>query len=253
MIKHIVAITFLILSCYFSFAQDDEIETDRPDQTDSPLPVDKGQVQVEQGFKMEKDEGISTITSNTLLRYGLLKQMELRLEGDLVHTLSTSNSSSATELQPIEIGTKIPLWQQLKWLPQTSFLAHVGLPFLAAKSFTGLKAMPGIKLAFQNDLSKTITLGYNAGAEWDGETSDPEYIYSFSNGIDLSKKLHGFIEFYGSVKNHESAQDNIDAGLALLINNNFKVDASSSVGITKAAPDWAISVGASLRFNKGKK
>ncbi len=106
MIKHIVAITFLILSCYFSFAQDDEIETDRPDQTDSPIPVNKNQVQVEQGFKLEKDEGISTINSNTLLRYGLLKHMELRLESDFVHTLSTSSSS--TELQPLEIGTKIP-------------------------------------------------------------------------------------------------------------------------------------------------
>ncbi len=252
-IRQIVTVTFFILLVNSSSAQDDEIETDRPGKTDSPIPVNKFQLQVEQGFNIERDDEISTLESTTLLRYGLLKHLELRLEGNLNYDITSKGSSSAMQLQPIEVGTKLPLWQQKNWLPQTALLAHLGLPFLAARTFKGLKAMPDIKLTFQNELCKTLTLGYNAGAEWDGETADPEYAYSISNGIDFSEKWFGFLEVYGSVKKNESPQHSLDAGISFLINKNLKADAGYGIGISRSAPEWEISVGASYRFNKGKK
>ena len=45
-------------------------------------------------------------------------------------------------------------------------------------------AQPGIKIAFQNSLSQTISWGYNAGLAWNGKNNFPFYIYTFSNGID---------------------------------------------------------------------
>ena len=246
-------LVFLLFICKNINAQDEPIDTDRPDQTESPVTVKKHWMQIEHGFDIERDNKISTTGSSTLFRYGLLQNFELRLETDLIHTPSTKYSPSTTELQPIAIGTKISLWQQKNRLPKTSLLIHVGIPFLAARSFKNFNAATSIKLAFQNNLSQIISWGYNAGAEWDGENSDPAYIYTFSNGINLSKKLYGFLEIYGSLKNHELPQHNIDAGLSLLINNNIKADISSSAGITDAAPDWSIAIGASIRFNTGKK
>jgi len=244
---------FLLFICKNIKAQDEPIDTDRPDQTESPVTVKKYWMQIEHGFGIERDNKISTTGSSTLFRYGLLQNFELRLETDFIHTPSTKYSSSTTKLQPITMGTKVSLWQPKNWLPKTSLLIHVGIPFLAAKSFKNLNAAPGIILAFQNNLSQIISWGYNIGAEWDGENSDPTYIYTFSNGIDVSEKLYGFLEIYGSLKNDGLPQHNIDAGLSLLINNNIKLDISSGAGITNAAPDWSIAIGASIRFNIEKK
>ncbi len=246
--KKIYSLIIFILGLNVAYAQDEEIETDRPGESQSASIVKQHSMQIEQGFQVQKDTGVSITESNSLFRYGISKNIELRLEADIMHSPSTKSSPSATELQPVEIGTKVELCDQKKWLPKTALLVQVGLPFLASSSFKNFNLIPKLRLSFENDLSKIISWNYNAGAEWDGETSDPEYIYTFSNVIDFSKKVSGFVEVFGSAKDHELPQQNIDAGLLLLINKNLKIDISSGAGISKSAPDWAIGIGASLRF-----
>jgi len=251
--KNILLFIFFFCFINCASAQLDPIDTDRPDQTESPVTINKKWIQIEHGFNVERDNQISIFGSSTLFRYGLLKNVELRLETDFIHTPSTNFSPATTELQPIALGTKISLWEEKKWIPKTSLLIHAGIPFLAARSFKNFNAQPGIILAFQNNLSQTISWGYNACVEWDGENSSPNYIYTFSNGINLSKKLYGFLEVFGSVNKTDVPQHNFDAGFSLLINNNCKIDISSVAGLTKSAPDWSIAIGASVRFNTGKK
>src|SRR5438876_11879717 len=124
----IFIVVFLLFICKTIKAQDQSIDTDRPDQTESPVTVKKHWMQIEHGFGIERNNKISTTGSGTLFRYGLLQDFELRLETDFIHTPSTKYSSSATELQPIAIGTKISLWQHKNRLPKTSLLIHVGIP-----------------------------------------------------------------------------------------------------------------------------
>ena len=230
----------------------DEIDTDRPDQTESPVTIDKKFLQVEHGFDWEKDNTISVFGSNTLFRYGLIKNIELRLETDIIYTPSSNFSPSTTQLQPVVFGTKISLWEERKMIPKTSLLIHAGIPFLAARSFKNFNAQPSIKLAFQNNLSQIISWGYNAGMEWDGENRSPYFIYTFSNGINFSSRLYGFIEVFGSINKIDLPQHNFDTGLSLLVNNNFKIDISSVAGLSKASPDWSIAIGASIRFKTEK-
>ena len=231
----------------------DPIDTDRPDQTESPVTIYKKWMQVEHGFDLERDNEVSISGSSTLFRYGLLKNVELRLEADFIYTPSTNFSPATTELQPIVFATKISLWDEKRWIPKTSLLISAGIPFLAARSFKNFNAQPGIIFVFQNNLSPTISWGYNAGLEWDGENSSPYYIYTFSNGINLSKKLYGFLEVFGSVNKNSLPQHNFDAGLSLLLNNNCKIDISSVAGLTKSAPDWSIAIGIAVRFKTMKK
>jgi len=230
----------------------DPIDTDRPDQTESPVTINKNWLQIEHGFDAETDNENSILGSSTLFRYGLLERVELRLEADFIYTPSSTFSPATTELQPIVIGAKISLWQEKKWIPKTSLLIDAGMPFLAARSFKNFNAQPGLRLNFQNTLSQTISWGYNAGVEWDGENSSPYYIYTFSNGINLSKKLYGFLELFGSINKNDFPQHNFDAGLSFLLNNNCKLDVSSGAGLTRAAPDWSLAIGISVRFKTMK-
>jgi hypothetical protein len=249
--KILLALFFLSVTA-IALSQD-EIDTDRPDQTESPVTINKKWLQAEHGFDMERDNQMSIYGSSTLIRYGLIKNVELRVETDFIYTPSSYFSPSVTELQPVVFGTKISLWEEKKFIPKTSLLIHTGIPALAARSFKNFNAQPGIILTFQNNLSQIISWGYNAGAEWDGENASPYYIYTFSNGINFSRRLYGFVEIFGSVNKNDPPQHNLDAGLSLLLNNNCKVDISSVAGLTKSSPDWSVAIGASIRFITGKK
>lgn len=90
--KRITIITCLFLSIGL-FAQvdsssadatSDELITDRPDATESPNTVPLKKIQIETGglFVSNNEEGIKTELwnyNNTLIRYGVLKNFELRL------------------------------------------------------------------------------------------------------------------------------------------------------------------------------
>ena len=104
----------------------------------------------------------------------------------------------------------------------------------------------------QNTISKLIGIGYNLGAEWDGFSDDPAWIYTLSPGFNISEKWYGYVEVFGSISKDSKPKHNIDGGFAYWINRDFKVDLSSGFGVSKKAPDWYIAIGASFRFKTGK-
>lgn len=72
-----------LVSSLCSGAEYPELVTDRPDQTESSTTVPYKSVQVEMGWEHseEDDDGLETDTfPQTLLRYGLADNLELRLE-----------------------------------------------------------------------------------------------------------------------------------------------------------------------------
>ena len=229
-----------------------DIDTDRPDQTESPVTIRKKWVQIEHGFGIAGDGAVKTSASSTLFRYGLFNFLELRLETDFIHTNATGFAHATTELQPVIVGAKVPLWEEKRWIPKTSILLYAGWPFLAARSFRNFDVQRGMRIAFQNNLSQTISWGYNAGIEWDGQNSSPYYLYTFSNGINFTKKLYGFVEAFGFINKVELPQHSLDAGLSYLAGNNCKLDISSAVGLTKPAPDWSVAIGISVSFTTSR-
>ena len=70
----------LLIAGKLCFAQKvGRMETDRPDQTESPEIVRKGWMQTEIGFNIEKDNKLTTLVHPTILwKYGLSKRFEFR-------------------------------------------------------------------------------------------------------------------------------------------------------------------------------
>ena len=74
-----------------AIAQNDEtINTDRPDQSKGVYTLPKGQFQIENGYVFSKEDS----SANLMLRYGLIPNTEIRLEGDF--DLRTPDFSSTT-------------------------------------------------------------------------------------------------------------------------------------------------------------
>jgi hypothetical protein len=104
----------------------------------------------------------------------------------------------------------------------------------------------------QHTLSKLFALSYNLGAEWNGETAEPTYIYTLTTGISLTDKLGAYAEIYGFAPQDASADHRVDGGFTYLFNNNFIVDLSGGVGIINSDLKNYISLGVSYRFKVKK-
>ncbi len=257
MIKLITISLLLVTSVNYCFAQVEKIDTDRPDQTESAVLVPKKWLQFEIGFsKQVNNAAENEFQHPTLLsKYGISKRIEFRLITTVQTNTDISNpliKQSNSGLTPVEIGAKIALWEEKKLLPKTSLIFHVGIPKLASNYFQVDHLAPNFRFTMQHSLTKKIGLGYNVGAEWDGVNKEATWIYTFAPGINLNEKWYGYIEAFGFISKQNNPEHSLDGGIAYYINPNFKIDLSSGFGISKAAPDWYIAVGGSIRFKTGK-
>ena len=244
----IVKLIFLLtLMVRISFAQEGKIETDRPDQTETPFLTPKNWIQLEAGFNIQQNikNSFEYLSPTLLSKIGISKKIELRLITSVVTNKVKGSFSSFTQtgLVPVELGAKVFICEEKKIMPKTSLIFHFALPKFASKSFQSNKVAPNFRFVMQNTLSKTLGLGYNIGAEWDGFTNTPTWIYTFAPGFTLSKKWYGYIEVFGFINKNECPQHSIDGGLGYFLNDNIKLDVSSGFGISKAAPNWYFSLG----------
>ncbi len=254
----IIKLTFLFtLLVKINFAQEGKIETDRPDQTETPFLTPKNWIQLEAGFNIQQNikNSFEYLSPTLLSKIGLNKKIELRLITTVVTNKVKGAFSTFTQkgLAPVEIGAKVFISEEKKAMPKTSLIFHFALPKFASKSFQSNKVAPNFRFVMQNTLSKTVGLGYNIGAEWDGFTNTPTWIYTFAPGFTISEKWYGYIEAFGFINKSESPQHSIDGGLGYFLNDNIKLDVSSGFGISEAAPNWYFSLGGSLRFKTTSK
>lgn len=256
MIKIFLLPFVLLLGISPSHAQLEKIDTDRPDQTEGATITPKKWIQFEMGVsRQQNNQAEHEFSLPTLLtRYGISKRIELRLITSMLSFSDQTNPGSKNSygLAPVTIGTKISISEERKWIPKTTLLLHITMPWLASKKLKADKLAPTLKLSMQNSLSKILGIGYNLGAVWDGFNDNPGWIYSLSPGFNITEKWYAYIEAFGTFTNGEEAQNNIDGGFAYTINNNTKVDLSAGFGISKKSPVWYIAIGASIRIKTGK-
>lgn len=241
--------TFFIFLPFASFAQDVEpIQADRPDQTETPFLTPIGMLQVETGFSFQKNDTNSktNILPSILWKYGITESFELRLITELA--VEKNNNSNLSGLNPILIGCKIKILEENGIFPKTSFIGHMSLPNAASKDFKSDYFAPEFRFVMQHTLSEKMSFSYNLGAEWDGFTPEPSFIYTITTGYSITNKLGSYIELFGFVPQKNKANHNLDGGLTYLINNNFMLDLSAGVGITENAPDNYLAFGFSFRI-----
>lgn len=241
----------ILLCALFSIpclSQNEPLEADRPDQTETPAIVPKGMFQAENGFTFQKNDSESTTFSlpSTLWKYGVNENFELRLITEFV--LEKNRLEKSTGLLPIFIGFKVKLTDEKGIVPKTSFIAHIGLPKAASSNYKIDYLAPEFRFTMQHTLSDKLNLGYNLGAEWDGFSIEPTFIYTLTTGYSITKRLGSYIEFFGFLPQNNRANHNFDGGFTYLINNNFMIDCSSSIGITNNAPKHYFALGFSFRI-----
>jgi len=245
------------------FAQSDysEMVTDRPDQTESAQVVPLKNLQIETGFVREfnKKGKISYVDyafNSTLLRYGLLKSLELRLGieylGARIDYL-LDDPITISGFGGLFSGVKYRILEEDGSKPGIAVLANLVFPFTANDRYKTDHTAAGLCLALSQSLSDKLSIGYNLGTEWDGNSNTAVWFYSVSMGIPLTSRLGMFIESYGFIPNWDKAAHLADAGFTYLILPNLQADLSAGLGLNDPATDHFISFGVSYRVPGPKK
>ncbi len=252
-------ILLLFLASLFLKAQDSvpELITDRPDQTESSSVVPHKSLQIETGFILETRE-TDVINQNnfayntTLLRYGLFDNFELRLGleylGENEEIKASGAETRISGLSPVYAGFKVKIADEDGIKPEIAFLGGLVLPFTATEEFKPEYTSANVRFSFSHTLSDKLSLGYNLGAEWDGESAIPGYFYSLALGIGLTDHIGMFVEGYGLIPEEGEAEHLFDAGFTFLLLPTFQLDLSGGLGLNDYAIDNFISVGLTYRI-----
>lgn len=236
---------------------DHEIETDRPDFTESPNVVPKGALQIETGFILEKDKessllmgqqsvNVTNTTFNTgLIRYGLTNKLELRFNYSIDKTERKGGPSdtSFTELSPVFIGVKTNLYQAEK--VSLGFLAHLYI----SSDFSG--ASPEFLMPVSIDFTDKFGVAFQLGMSWDIGAESPVGSYTLALGYAITDALSAYIEPYGYSINsldYRGKDRRLNGGFTYLVNNKLQLDLTGGVGYSKHAPDHFINAGFSYIF-----
>lgn len=229
--KHntIIIVVLFLTSCSLTA----QINTDRPDQTESSSTVPKGALQVETGFQLNYtavDEVSikTTATPNNLFRYGITKGFELRM----VSQYESFSVFDFTEsgISDLEIGFKAQLFKKENSNTEVAFLSHLIVPS-GSTQFTLDNYGTINRFLISHQLSEDINLGYNIGYDYLG-TGNGNLTYTLALGKAINDKWGMYAEPYGELFDMEEFILNFDAGITYLLNNNIQFDFSFGTGIT---------------------
>lgn len=270
-VKFLLVIAALFLSGH-AYSQNDII-TDRPDQSESPYLVDKGYIQFELGvaiervgvYKMTVTSDELTITNHSypsvLFRYGLSKNIELRAgieyiqekysyKFDRNYSYIAPPGITESGLSPLTLGTKIHMIKESGAVPQTALLLNIAIPFKEDSPFQSEYIGTDFRFTMTNNLNNRFALSYNLGAEFGSGSPGATGIYSVSLGAALAGRLSAFAELYGFLPQKTSPDHRFDAGLTYLFLKNVQADASFGLGISEKSPDYFVGAGVSFRLPK---
>ncbi len=249
---HYQFVLFLFLSVSVK-SQTDSSYTfvpDRPGMATPPNIVDPGSFMFEAGSQYEKYKA-GTLTNDNflflapLIRYGVAKSFEVRVQSDYAYNRSNDGLGVLTTrgLDPVTLGSKIKLAEQHNVIPNISLMLNLTLPYLGNREFRPARLAPSGYILMSNYISEKLSLCYNYGLSWDGSSSVPTNFYAVCLSIVLNKRLSTFIENFGYVTRGSDPTLYIDSGLAYLINDHLQIDFSATGNLHSFLNNYFIDAG----------
>ena len=197
------------------------ISTDRPDQTEGTHVLLKNKFQIESGYLITDSDNYL----NTLLRYGVLNKIELRINSNIITGLV--NNEKRTAFGNLELGLKFNIFNSINSSTKVSFLSHLSLP--NKREFSNKDPISLNRILLSHDLTESFQIGYNLGYNIGFNNQINNFIYTlvFSKSI---QKLGVFIEVFGEESSGIS-KSYWDAGVIYSLIDNLQADLSFSRGI----------------------
>ena len=235
----------LCVSCLPQARADTEVtlSTDRPSIADWSPVVPRGALQIESGLQATDNTGQWTLDlPETLVRYGLIENTELRLAVPNYFLHQPVAGSTTSGFGDLGIGVK----QQLGTLAGFNLLL---IPLLTLP--TGARGIssggydPGLQLPWARSLTSDWTVAGQLAAYWPTEDGSRNYTTELTVLIDRQLRVpwDAFIEYAADIPRRGGSRQLLHAGTAYKLAPHHQIDFHVAVGLTHAAPRGFVGVG----------
>jgi len=230
------------------------INTDRPGFTYSPLLMEPGRFQLELGIPsatIARGDGADSELWNapSLLRYGVTRDVELRLGGTTWNRL-VDHGSTTSGLGDLELGTKFALGSREDSAPKLAAIATVRLP-TGDDDFTSSRVGCSLQFVGDWDLGDGNLLRGLTGATYTPTSDSNSTTGAIGTllGHAFDDRRSGYVEI-GWFPGIEDAVDAAIGGVgaAWLATDDLQFDVFADFGLNSGAPDATLGFGVSLRL-----
>jgi hypothetical protein len=235
------------------------LEVDRPGEANPPTVLVPGTFQIETGLRFEAetdddDPDRRTLTvPDALLRLGVVERAELRLAAaGLLYEFRDGADDRALG-SDLDLSGKALLWKQRAFLPATG--VELGLSFpVGSKAETSGGFDPWLDALFQWEVREWAAIVANLGFSAPTQGSDDDRrIFELEPKLSLERQLTPrlavFFEYYGAIKTRGLRDEHsLDGGFALRVGQSMMLDLSGGGGLNRAAQDWFVALGFTVRL-----
>lgn len=249
--KRISILFALLLFAGFGFAQElPTISADRPGASTGTDVMPRFKLQWETGVGFEKDHDANTFTlNNTLLRFGLFENAELRVGTDFLMFNEGEAMEQSYGISPVSIGIKTRFYEGEGFVPSIGLLTELESPHLGSKDLLPSHLTPSMALLFEHGWDNGIWVCYNVGAEWDGETATPTTFLALGFGFDIAENFGAFVETYNYLHPDEDNQYLTEFGFSWLVSRRVQLDIAGDLDFQHLKEHYAVSCGVAWLIN----
>jgi hypothetical protein len=259
--RALAAVAFVLVAAAPAFAADDDvIDPDRPDTTNSANPVAKGRVQLETGvfYRRTREAGASAerrLSWEATLRIGVVDNIEFRIDSEPV--VYVDDTGAETDVGDFTLGLKYRLLKtrEREWWPALALNPFVKLPTAQEPIGSG-ETDAGLLLLASFTLPSEFTLDVNAGAVLVGQNRPSGHLVQARASASLSRRLmgglNGFLELAFASRDTREGRDGLimQTGIVWKLRRDLALDTAVLTTLAGAAPDFGVRAGFSVRFGR---
>jgi hypothetical protein len=245
----------LVTAAVQAQTQTSPINADRPGLADGSTTLARGTIQIELG--LERDDasqggaGQRTLSTPTLLRYGITDSFELRIEGSGYQRARTEGGSESG-WAPASLGMKLHLVDEKAdvHLPSLGIIARAFVPS-GSGAFRSEKVNGDLRLAADFTLNDRWSLNPHLGVAHDAADGLTSVLAALTIQCNISPTVGVFVDGEMQAPEQRGGVSSLllDTGAAWIVGNDTQVDVSigwGAHGVTPPNVFW--SAGVSRRF-----
>lgn len=243
-----------------------EVDTDRPDTTESPHTVDAGHFQFEfsvADYSYDRRNAARETTrvwevAPVNIKIGLLNDTDIQfLLTPYVRERTTDRATDSTTRVDGFGDTTIRVKQNIVGNDEGDFALAI-VPFITlptAKRALGAGDVEcGLIVPMGFELPNEFSLGLMGEIDILRSADRSRYVVDFVHTATINRRiagnLSGFVEYAGfhNLNNDEDYRGSFNCGLIYEFTPDFRLDAGVRVGLTEAAEDLGVFVGGTYRY-----
>ncbi len=245
-----------------SIPHDDEgLRSERPLRTIRLTTVGTRRFMVESGFDYQLESNGSPnqhqFTFPTLLRYGVLENLEFRAHGDMLTLRNLSGKGGdTTGFGDLFFGTKWSIVEGGGLLPNLGVIGELGLP-TGSNNVSGNTLLPSGAAILNWTLPQAYELNINLGLDSPAKDSVGDRFVRMTYGVAIGKnlpvlaeRLRAYLEFSGAApfKGGKAGNHQFGTGATFSLNHHISFDTFFRIGINDASPNFETGTGVSWRL-----